>query len=394
MRIAYVSSVFPRPYAPARGIYCLALCKSLAARHAVQVVSPESWLLRLFHRGRRPTAVEGLPTHYLPYYYPPGVLQNHQGWFMWASVRARLRRLLTDFRPDCILSYWLHPDGEVAVRAAHLLGVPAAVMVGGSDALVLTQDSGRRRTIRRVLGQADAVIAVSKDIKSKLVELGTPDEKVHVIYRGVDTERFLPGDQAQARRRLGLPEEGPLLLYVGNLVSVKGVDVLLDACALLRQRGTTFRLCLVGDGPLRHSLAAAARAHGLESTVTFVGPLPHDQLPDWYRAADLTVLASRSEGIPNVLRESLACGIPFVATRVGGIAELGAGPRNRLVAPGDPEALVEAITDALAAGDRKSAVPSGSKDDMGEKVSRLLQDLVWAQHRPAVVCPSAVAARA
>ena len=81
----------------------------------------------------------------------------------------------------------------------------------------------------------------------------------------------------------------------------------------LRRRGTDFRRYLVGDGPLRQSLVARAAADGLSGSVSFVGSLPPDRLPDWYRAADLTVLSSHSEGIPNVLRESPTAG--FISSR-------------------------------------------------------------------------------
>jgi glycosyltransferase involved in cell wall biosynthesis len=86
--------------------------------------------------------------------------------------------------------------------------------------------------------------------------------------------------------------------------------------------------------------------------VTFVGYVPHADLPDWYRAADLTVLPSRSEGIPNVLLESIACGTPFVASRVGGIPEVADPLVDRLVAPGDRDALASAIIHALIAPSR------------------------------------------
>src|SRR5207244_3718246 len=126
-------------------------------------------------------------------------------------------------------------------------------------------------------------------------------------------------------------------------------DVLLDACAALRHRRPV-RLYLVGDGPLRGRLEKAAGALGLADVVSFVGPRSHDELPDWYRAADLTVLPSRSEGLPNVLRESLACGTPFVASRVGGVPEVAEGAGCRLVPPGDAAALGDAIAEALVRG--------------------------------------------
>jgi glycosyltransferase involved in cell wall biosynthesis len=131
------------------------------------------------------------------------------------------------------------------------------------------------------------------------------------------------------------------------MVPVKGLDVLLEACLRLKSRNLSFRLYLVGDGPLQERLEARVKANGLQEQVCFAGPVPHEQLADWYRAADLTVLPSRSEGVPNVLLESLACGTPFVASRVGGVAELAVNPELDLVPPEDPDALAAAIVRSL-----------------------------------------------
>jgi glycosyltransferase involved in cell wall biosynthesis len=267
---------------------------------------------------------------------------------MWASVRRRVRQLAGDFHPECVVSYWAYPDGAMAVRAARRLGVPAIVMVGGSDVLLLAPKPRWRRRILGVLHAADAVVTVGQDLKSKLVELGIAPERIHIVPRGVDTERFTPGSRTEARQRLGLPVEGRKLLWVGRMVPVKGLEVLLGACARLRQRGVDFHLYLAGDGPLRKTLEAECQARGLSAEVSFAGTVLHEDLPDWYRAADLTVLPSRSEGVPNVLRESLACGTPFVASRVGGVPELASEPWGYLVPPGEASELAETLARAMA----------------------------------------------
>jgi glycosyltransferase involved in cell wall biosynthesis len=295
---------------------------------------------------------------------------------MWRSIRRHARRTLETFAPGCVLSYWLHPDGEVALRAARSLGVPGAIIVGGSDALLLPRDPARRRSIVRVLEEADALITVSQGLRDKLIELGARPEKVHAIYQGIDRDLFCPGDRAAARRRLGLPAGQKALVWVGGMVAVKGLDVLLDACARLRSGGTDFHLYLIGDGPLRHRLASRTAAEGLSGTVTFVGSLTPGRLPDWYRAADLTVLSSWSEGIPNVLRESLACGTPFVATRVGDVAEFCPEASGELVPPGDAPALAEAIRHALAGHGVRPALSPASWDEYAQTVADLLQGLV------------------
>jgi glycosyltransferase involved in cell wall biosynthesis len=384
MRLLLITDNFPNPWEPTRGVFNLEMARALSRDHDLRVVSPVSWLRewklgrggRAFGPGRR-ADMGGVEVHYPRYYYTPRVLRSFYGSFLWASVRGTVLRLLKEQRPEAVLGYWAHPDGEVAVRAARRAGVPAVVMVGGSDVLLLTREPSRRRCILRVLRDADAVVTTSADLRAKLLDFGIDPGKVHVVHRGVDRDRFHPGDRGEARRRLGLPAEGRVLLSVGRLVPVKGLDVLLAACARLRDAGLAFRLNILGDGPLRGALQAQAAALGLAGAVTFAGAVRHEELPDWYRAADMVVLASRSEGIPNVLREALACGTPFVASRVGGIPELAAGSGNRLVPPEDAPALAAALAESLTAerANRTGSSPPGGWEESANALVRVLQGL-------------------
>jgi len=355
MRLLFIANDFPNPARPAKGVFNLNLASALARRHEVKVVSPVPWTdparaiargsAELWHFDRG--VIDGIEVRYPRYYYPPGVLRSHYGWFYWHSVRGAVDALLGGQPPAAVLAYWAHPDGETAVRVARRAGVRSAVIVGGSDVLVLTDDPARRRRVVSVLQATDAVLCVCQYLRERVLDLGIPAEKVHLWYQGVDTATFHPDDRATARRRLGLPEEGRIALWVGRLVPAKGIDVLLEAMTMLRARGVGLHLHLVGDGPLRESLEARVDALALTSSVSFVGCLAPAHLPDWYRAADLTVLPSRVEGLPNVLRESKACGTPIVATRVGGNAEIADEPWDQLVPPEDPAALAAAIEATL-----------------------------------------------
>jgi teichuronic acid biosynthesis glycosyltransferase TuaC len=349
MRVLFYSSIFPRPWNTTRGIFCFHACKAMVQLgHRVRVISPRSWLERAGPATTLPGLSE-LRVEYPLYIYPPRILQSSYDRFMALSTHRAMRRVMAELQPDCILSYWAHPEGAVAAQSARDARIPSAVIVGGSDVLVLARDAGRRRrSVVRALHANDAIITVGRQLADAVVALGIPAHKVHVVYQGVDDALFSPGPTAAARRRLRIPETGRVLVAVGSLIPVKGIDVLLQAMARLLARRGDVRLYLVGDGSSRANLEALAASLHLEGVVRFVGKVEQAGLPDWYRAADLTVLASRSEGVPNVLRESLACGTPFVATRVGGVGEIAAGTTNRLVPAEDPGALAEAIAGALA----------------------------------------------
>lgn len=391
MRLLFISTVYPNPVEPVKGVFNRHLLRAVAAAgHEVRVIAPVPWAVARFRR--LPTSPlhdgERLTVYHPRYWYVPRLFGSRSAGFYWASIRGAMRRALDGFRPDAVVGYWAHPDGAVAVELARRTSATAGVIIGGSDVLILTEQPARREQVRGVLQSADVVFTVSDSLHRRVVELGTPSTQAHVWRQGVDTDVFFPGDKAAARRRLGLEDAPPVLLWVGRMEPVKGLDVLLTACKLLADELVAFRLCLVGDGGLRRELTSQAEALGVRNRVTFAGAAPPERLGDWYRAADLTVLPSRSEGLPNVLRESVACGTPFVASDVGGIREIAEPPLDRLVPKEDPRALADAIRAALAAANhpaRRLTPPSWS-----DSAERFCDLLAAVRRTPTPLVPAAV----
>ncbi len=354
MKILFLSSVFPDADDPIRGTYNFSLCRELASANSVRVIAPRPFTHAIQHRlqsGQYSAGEEissaGITAEYPTHWYTPKVMRHRYGDMMMASIRSHASRVVREFRPDVVLSYWIHPDGDAAVRVAEQCGALSAVIVGGCDALNLPKDPKRKAAILRVLDKTDFIITVSDGLRRAVMDLGVEEDRVYTIYQGIDDAVFHPGEQREARRKLGLPLDLPVLLWVGRMVSVKALDVLIQACSQLRVQDIAFRLCLAGDGPLKTTLEEQVAAAGLDPWVRFVGQLPPKSLPDWYQAADMTVLSSWSEGIPNVLRESLACGTPFVSTDVGSIREIAHPDYARLVEAGKPDLLAAAIRDFL-----------------------------------------------
>ena len=390
MKILFLSSVFPNAIEPSRGCFNDSLVRALAIRHQVEVVSSIPWvdLVKGYRRGirvhlyRRIADPAGFGIHYVPFIYPPKILRNRYCAFYWSTIAGTVHSLIQTCRPELIISYWVHPDGEAAVRIGRLVGAPSCVIVGGSDVLLTTRKPSRRRRVQAVLEATDAVITVNDDLKEAVVRLGIRADKVLVWRQGVDVGRFQPGDRHLARQQLGIPVPGRVIVWVGRMVPVKGLDILLESCALLRERGVEYHLYLVGDGPLRRDLVAQAEARRLATHITFVGAKLHQELPDWYRAADLTVLPSRSEGLPNVLRESLACGTPFVASDVGGINEIADPSCCLLVPPEDPTSLADALAQSLARwGETSRAISAGfySWEESANALVRIMRPYVTAR---------------
>src|SRR5207253_1297394 len=154
------------------------------------------------------------------------------------------------------------------------------------------------------------VLSVTDALKQRLVEIGVPASKILVQRNGVNSERFTIRSQQEARRELGLDERGLHLLYVGTFHGTKGLDVLVEALRRVIEGGLPVTLHLVGDGRLEPMLREKARAGGIEERVRFEGYQPHEAIPTWLAAADALCLPSTSDGCPNVILETLACGRP------------------------------------------------------------------------------------
>ena len=383
MRILALTNLYPNPYQPNRAPFNRHQFRALAERHEVAVIAPIAWTDELAARARgggglpreRRVTLDGVVVDHPRYLYPPKVLRGWYGHFFRRSVRRSFERALAEFRPDVVLGSWAYPDGWAAVELGRQAGLPVVVKVHGCDVLCggrgLRRHPERRRQTVEALRRADAVVAVSNDLAEQVISLGVDAARVHVVHNGVDGDLFHRGPAAEARLRLGLDPDEPILLFVGNLEAVKGVDVLLEACAALARDRLPFRCCLIGQGPLRRELERQIAGRGLEGRVRLLGPRPQGELPDWYRSATVFVLPSRSEGVPNVLLEAAACGAPFVASRVGGIPEIAHLGVSRLVPREEPELLAQALAAFVTGNVRRGPEPAAPIRSHAEAAAEL-----------------------
>jgi glycosyltransferase involved in cell wall biosynthesis len=287
----------------------------------------------------RRVTLDGLTVDRPRYWFPPKILRSRYGHCYRWSIRKTFANAVKEFQPDIVFAPWAYPDGWAAANLARERKLPAVVQVHGSDLKLLDDFPSRRKRTIEAVTQADGVVAVSQDLAKDVTVLGA--KRVRVIYDGVDASLFQPAaDKPAARARANLKSSGKNVLFVGNLVPVKSVHTLIQA-----MKGIDANLVVIGDGPLRDSLILEALAAGVPSR--FRGSLPLEQLPAYYQAADLLVLPSRSEGVPNVLLEASACGLPWIASNVGGIPEIAHLGASRVVPPGEVPALRTAIIEML-----------------------------------------------
>ncbi|GAC1341857.1 MAG: hypothetical protein NVSMB23_13980 [Myxococcales bacterium] len=223
---------------------------------------------------------------------------------------------------------------------------------------------------------ADAFIAISRPIRAELEAAGVAPSAIRDVRNGVDVEGFHPadeGERARLRAALGLPP-GPLVLSAGRIAREKGVDVLVAAWPAVAARVPGARLCILGDGAERATLSRTL------PEALWVGGVP-DVAP-YLRAADAFALPSRTEGMPVALLEAMACGLPCVATAVGGTVEvLEDGFSGRLVPSEDPARLADGLVEALSgrpwgAAARAQVVRRFSLDDVADRYVEIYLSLL------------------
>lgn len=245
-----------------------------------------------------------------------------------------------------------HP--AVAALIVHrLTGIPFSFTARGSDVQV------DRHMLKEKIEAAEVVFAVSSDLKRIMAAEcdRSLHEKIHVIRGGVDVERLAP---RTARR-----SAGPLrILCVARFEEVKGHTYLIEACRILRQRGVMFDCRLVGEGHLAHVVKAQIKQAGLEREVQILGPLSYQEVINELSNADVLALptaptsAGEHEGMPTVLQEAMACGLPVVSSLVEGIAELVDDELTGILAlPKNARALADAFA--------RLANDPGLRDRMG-----------------------------
>lgn len=407
MNVLMVSHLFPNRREPLKGVFVLEYARALARRAQVQVMAPLPAfpLLRPYRRVPATEERMGVCVFHPKYLALPTFGFGWRWWTYYRStsrlVESRLLALAAPSRgtppanakpetpltpslsappsgeevaqrageessgaaigrdertwPGIVHAHWVYPDAYAALRWARPRGMKLVVTVHGHAAFGWFGPQCQRRYYREALVRADHVIAVSHEIQTKLVnEFGLDAARVTVIHNGVDPAQFPLKPREEARRSLGLPLNKRLLLTVARLSPEKQLDLLIRAANRCRGRHD-WQLHIVGIGPLRETLRAQIAALGLENRVLLEGGVPHEQLHDWYAAADVFCLSSLHEGCPVVVLEALACGVPVVSTAVG------------------------AVPDFVTGSDYGLLCRNGSVEELGAQIDRAL-NTHWNNH--------------
>jgi glycosyltransferase involved in cell wall biosynthesis len=368
-RILAVSHMFPSRALPRHGIFIVREA-ALLRRHGVELafLVPRPWApwpLPLVPRWRSygpsnpllvPPDVEAREVRYLR---PPGLgFRRLDGLSAALALLPAARRWHAEAPFHAVLGVSMLPDAEAAVHLGARLGLPVASLAVGSDVLVYpARLPALRRQLSRVLAEVDLPVGVSGSICDALRAVGPCRREPLCVYLGRSEGGFVPAESAAApRARLGWQDDAVVLTYVGGLLEAKGVLDLAEAALPLLRADARLRLVFVGDGPCRARLQRLGRDAGRPDAVALAGAVAPEAVPTYLQASDALVLPSHSEGMPQVVLEAMSCGLPVVATRVGGVPEAVLhGETGLLVAAGDVPGLREALRRVTADGDFRRA---------------------------------------
>jgi glycosyltransferase involved in cell wall biosynthesis len=337
MRLLTFSTLYPNAAAPTHGVFVENRLRHLVGTGAVTstVLAPVPWFpsqnARFGAWARHAAAPAEETRHGLRVLHPrflaiPRVGMSASPYLLYASAARAVARLMREGAVfDAIDAHYLYPDGVAATWLGRRFGLPVVMTARGSDVTQLPAYAWPRRLILRAAQDAAAIVTVSAGLHDALRDLGVAPGKMTVLRNGVDLTLFRPLDRVAARAALGLVR--PTLVSVGALIARKGHDRTIAAMQHLPE----WELMIVGDGPLRAALQSQAARCGVADRVHFMGAQAHESLPQFYAAADISVLASSREGWANVLLESMACGTPVVASPIPGNTEVVRAPEAGLL---------------------------------------------------------------
>jgi teichuronic acid biosynthesis glycosyltransferase TuaC len=350
MRILTFTTLYPNAVRPQFGVFVeTRLRKLVASGHvSARVIAPCPWFpLKSSRFGKYAAFAQiprfeeryGLAIDHPRYLLIPKISMNVAPFLLFAAVLPVLRGQIArgqDF--EAIDAHYMYPDGVAAAMLGLALDRPVVITCRGSDINELSEYHFPKQQMKWAASRAAAVVTVSEGLRDRLSALGVQRAHVRVLRNGVDLELFYPIEQRTSRVRLGL--SGRVLVSVGNLVPLKGHELIIKA--LVDLPSTT--LLIVGHGPERSSLESLAQAVGVADRVRFLNPVPQDKLREIYCAADALILASASEGWPNVLLESMACGTPVIATNIPGVTEIiGAPEVGQVLRERTPGSIVQSV---------------------------------------------------
>lgn len=360
-RALVFSTLFPSSSQPNAGVFIRERMFRVGRQLPLFVVAPVAWfplqgLIRLIKPHFRPETSkreiqQGVEVFHPPFFSIPGLFKRFDGLFLALSTYVFVKKLHKTNQIDIIDAHFAYPDGYAATLLGKWLDIPVTITLRGTEKRHL--ESALKKPLLRALDNAVRVFSVSDSLKRLVVSAGADKKKIRVVGNGVDVTKFHSLPKNEMRKLLSLPEDAKVIVTVGGLVERKGFHRVIECLPALISDYPKIKYLIVGgasaEGDWESKLKQQVADLKLEVYVDFLGTQPPEKLKTILSASDLFVLSTRNEGWANVLLEAMACGLPIVATNVGGNAEVVCSEKLGAIIPFDDKVqLKQAIHQALA----------------------------------------------
>ncbi|WP_019028744.1 glycosyltransferase family 4 protein [Colwellia piezophila] len=392
MNILVLTTLYPNNIQHRHGIFIENRVKELVKRYPaakVKVLAPvpyfPAWLP--INEYKKYSAVieqevrANIEVFHPKYLVIPKIGMNMTPHFLYRTCLTSIAEIQDEgFSIDVIDAHYFYPDGVVASWIGKKLNIPVMVTARGSDINVIPENKIARKRIIKALMNIDASASVSQALADEMVKLAPLAKPPVVLRNGVDLDFFHP-KVPKPQLPFTLSQDEKLILSVGNLIELKGHHLVIEALSTLPK----IKLVIVGDGVMKAKLQQQVQQLGLTARVHFTGNIQQSELPGYYVCADLLVLASSREGMPNVLLESLACGTPVVATDVGGSPEvINNADVGELIIKRTAKSIAQALDNVLSKNMTSNSIRLLAQNSSWHKISDKqyhLLDKVITEHR-------------
>lgn len=388
-KIVVFSTLFPNPGQPNAGLFIRERMFRVAAQVPLIVVAPVAWfpgqsIIRRFKPHFRPQAPyqeiqQGITVYHPRFFSIPGFLKWLDGFFLAISTYRIMKKLKREFNYNIIDSHFAYPDGYAATQLARWFKVPVTITLRGTE-LRHSRSKAIRPYLKKALFSASRVFSVSNSLRLHALSLGVPPNRTKVIGNGVDTDKFYPLEKTAMRKKLGISNEEKVLITVGGLVERKGFHRVIEAMPKLIKQNPKLTYLIVGgpsaEGDWTEKLHNMVKELKLQNHVRFLGSLAPMQLKEVLSAADIFVLSTRNEGWANVILEAMACGLPVIATDVGGNSEVVSDNTLGQIIPfDDKQQLKNVLDEALnKKWDREGIIQYAKNNSWDNRVDILLSE--------------------
>ncbi|MDV6377694.1 N-acetyl-alpha-D-glucosaminyl L-malate synthase BshA [Sporosarcina sp. GW1-11] len=263
------------------------------------------------------------------------------------ALANRIAQVIESESLDVLHVHYAVPHAISAILAKDMANSKIGIIttLHGTDVTILGHDPALKNTLSYGINKSNRVTAVSRSLKNETIELLQPTTTITTIYNFIDEEKYYPREATNIRKELGIASNERVLIHISNFRKVKRIPDIIESFRLIDKKHKA-KLLLVGEGPEKFDLEEYVESEGLQEDILFVGK--RDDLPDLLSISDVMLLLSEKEAFGLVLLEAFACGVPAVATAIGGIPEVVDDGRNGyLVELGDVQAVANCVTRLL-----------------------------------------------